>query len=156
MPILTSQPEATEMSTFHPVGTPRPGGRRTGVRSWSPGVLLTPGDILAPAPVPAPSRALALDALRLIRGIRDPARRPARWAESDFGREIEMVRRHLAPVRSRRSLAASFGREAFHLRLTVSERDDPSPIRLAYALRWMELGDGVIAPTWPMIAGAGD
>lgn len=151
MPIPTRQPEATKISTFHPVDLQRPGGERAGARSRSPGDHLTSGDILAPAPVPAPTRALALDALRLIRGIRDPSRRPARWAEPDFGREIEMVRRHLVPVRSRRSLVASFGREAFHIAPTTVEREDPSSIRLAYALRWMELGDGVIVPIWPRL-----
>jgi hypothetical protein len=52
-------------------------------------------------------------------------------------------------VRSRRVLAASFGREAFHVVPTAAERDDPSPIRLAYALRWMELGGGATGSAWP-------
>jgi hypothetical protein len=98
--------------------------------------------------VPAPARALALDALRVVRALRDPARRPARWAQPSFGAEVELVRRHLAPVRSRQTLAASYGREAFHLVISRGERDDPSPIRLAYALRWMELRDGATGPSW--------
>ena len=104
--------------------------------------------LLAPAPVPAPARALALDAMRINRALRDPKRRPARWSQPSFGAEVELVRRHLAPVRSRRSLAASFGREAFHIAPTAAERDDPNPIRLAYALRWLELGNGAAGPSW--------
>ncbi len=49
-------------------------------------------------------------------------------------------------------LAASYGREAFHLVLSRAELDDPSPIRLAYALRWMELRDGATGPSWQVIA----
>ena len=100
-----------------------------------------------------PARALALDALRIIRALRDPARRPARWAQPAFGAEVELVRRHLAPVRSRQTLAASYGREAFHVASAERERDDPSPIRLAYALRWMELRDGATGPSWPTLLG---
>ena len=48
-------------------------------------------------------------------------------------------------------LAASYGREAFHLVLSRAERDDPSPIRLAYALRWLELRDGATGPSWPAL-----
>jgi hypothetical protein len=68
--------------------------------------------------------------------------------QPSFGAQVERVRRHLAPVRTRTSLAASFGREAFHIVPTTIERDDPSPIRLAYALRWMELRDGATGPSW--------
>jgi hypothetical protein len=28
-------------------------------------------------------------------------------------------------------------------------RDDPGPVRLAYALRWLELGAGDVRPIWP-------
>jgi hypothetical protein len=86
--------------------------------------------------------------LRVCRALRDPTRRPARWTQASFGAQVELVRRHLAPVRSRRSLAASFGREAFHIVPTAAERDDPNPIRLAYALRWLELGKGVSERSW--------
>jgi hypothetical protein len=101
--------------------------------------------------VPAPARALALDAMRISRALRDPSRRPARWAQASFGAQVELVRRHLAPVQSRRSLAASFGREAFHIVPTAAEHDDPNPIRLAYALRWLELRDGVCGPSWGVL-----
>ena len=114
----------------------------------SPGVLLSPGTPTLQAPVPAPARALALDALRLIRLLRDPARRPERWQRPSFGEEVELIRRHLAPVRSRRTLAASYGREAFHLAPTMPDHADPSATRLACALRWLELRDGATGPSW--------
>jgi hypothetical protein len=50
--------------------------------------------------------------------------------------DVDAVRHQLGPIRTRRSLAASYGREAFH-------RTDPggaAAVRLAYALRWAELG----------------
>ena len=103
------------------------------------------------APVPAPPRALALDALRLLRQLRDPDRRPARWSEPAFTREIELVRLHLEPLRSRKALANSFGREAFHMTPDEPNRDDPGAVRVAYALRWLELGDGAKGQSWPAL-----
>jgi hypothetical protein len=99
--------------------------------------------------VPAPARALALDALRLLRRLRDPACRPERWTQPVFRREIELVRAHLAPLHTRRALAASYGREAFHVAMDGAARDDPGAVRLAYALRWLELGDGDPGHLWP-------
>ena len=148
MPVRDRQPEPIDPVTLHPVEVVRPGRVEDGMTATSPGVLLSPVALLPPAPVPAPARALALDALRVLRALRDPARRPERWAQPSFGAEVELVGRHLAPVRSRQTLAASYGREAFHLVISRGERDDPSPIRLAYALRWMELRDGATGPSW--------
>ena len=148
MPLQDRQPGPVDPVTLHPVEVVRSGGIEDGIAATSPGVLLSPGALFPPAPVPAPARALALDALRVIRALRDPAKRPARWAQPAFGAEVELVRRHLAPVRSRQTLAASYGREAFHLVISRGERDDPSAIRLAYALRWMELRDGATGPSW--------
>jgi hypothetical protein len=148
MPILTRQPEATDAPAMHLANVPRPGDASVGSTSPSPADLLPSGGTLAPAPVPAPARALALDALRLLRRLRDPAQRPARWSQPSFAREIELVRSHLAPLRSRKALAASYGREAFHYALDETARDDPSAVRLAYALRWLELADGVTGPGW--------
>ena len=128
--------------------------QRRGGGSSSPSRDLLPADgILAPAPVLAPARALASEALRLVRRLRDPARRPERWNEPSFRREIELVRAHLSPVRSRKALAASYGREAFHVMLDPAGLDDPGAVRLAYALRWLELGDGEIGAIWPAITG---
>src|SRR6476646_4876715 len=72
-----------------------------------------------PVPPPAfepdsPSRALALAALSVTRHSRRPADRPAAWSLPGFAREVDLVRLHLRPVRTRQVRAASFGREAFH------------------------------------------
>jgi hypothetical protein len=146
MPIQERQPETDAHATSHPVEVPRPGGIEDGRDALSPGVLLSPGAPTLQAPVPAPARALALDALLLIRLLRDPARRPRRWQQPAFGAEVESIRGHLAPVRSRRALAASYGREAFRFAPTPADRADPSPVRLAYALRWLELSDRATGP----------
>jgi len=120
--------------------------------------LLPSSGLLAPAPAPAPHRALALDALRLRRGLRDTGLRPAGWADARFAREVELIRCHLAPLRNRRSLTASFGREAFQtLDLDQSRPRPLGPIRAAYAIRWLELGSGASLPTWSsLLARDGD
>ena len=55
----------------------------------------------------------SIDALRLLRRLRDHPRDAGPWGEPAFAREVERIRRDLAPIVSRRALAASFGREAF-------------------------------------------
>ncbi len=152
MPIMTRQPEATDSAVTHLVHVQRRGGDHVGDPASPSRDLLPGGGPHVPAPVPAPARALALDALRLLRRLRDPARRSDRWAQPTFRREIELVRAHLAPLRSRKALAASYGREAFHLVIDDAALDDPGAVRLAYALRWLELGDGDIDPIWPPAA----
>lgn len=151
MPIMTRQPKASDTTAMHLVPVQRRGGNEIGSKASPPRNLLPVGGFLAPAPVPAPARALALDALRLLRRLRDPARRPGRWSQPSFRREIELVRAHLAPLRTRKALAASYGREAFHMSLDEAARDDPGAVRLAYALRWLELGEGDVGPIWPAI-----
>ena len=148
MTIGDRQPETTQHRTAHTVGFVRHGRIDDGMHAQGPGVLLSPGTPTLQASVPAPARALALDALRVTRLVHDPSRRPERWEQPGFGAEVEQIRRHLAPVRTRQSLAASYGREAFHLALTRSDHADPSPTRLAYALRWLELRDGATGPSW--------
>ncbi len=148
MTIGDRQPETTQHRTAHTVGFVRHGTIDDGMDAQGPGVLLSPGTPTLQPSAPAPARALALDALRVTRLLHDPSRRPERWEQPGFGAEVEQIRRHLAPVRTRQSLAASYGREAFHLALTRSDHADPSPTRLAYALRWLELRDGATGPSW--------
>jgi hypothetical protein len=95
-----------------------------------------------PAPT-SPSRELARRALDVLRRARQ-ASPPERWLEPRFGREVDLVRLHLAPVRTRAGLASSFGREAFNVRMDEPRPCAPSigPVDVAYALRWLELGDG--------------
>jgi hypothetical protein len=97
-----------------------------------------------------PHRALALDALSLLRYLHDRPRDADLWGEPAFAREVDLVRGQLAPIRSRRGLAASFGREACLTRGTERphEPDTLRPLRVAYAVRWLELGDGVARAGW--------
>src|SRR3990170_3360982 len=125
MPIMTRQPEATDTMAQHLAPVPRRRGDSVGRSSTPSRDLLPGGGSPGSGPAPAPARALALDALRLIRRLRDPGRRPDRWAQPPFRREIELVRVHLAPLRGRKALAASYGREAFHHSIDDAGRDDP-------------------------------
>jgi hypothetical protein len=122
-----------------PTRVARPGGDASIGSHGPPEDLLPLGGVSATAPAPAPHRALALDALRVLRGLGNRPRGDAgSWEEPAFAREVELVRGHLAPIRSRCGLTSSFGREASFTR----------PLRVAYALRWLELGDGVARPRW--------
>ena len=98
-------------------------------------------------PPATPARMLALVALATLRRARRADGRPARWAAPVFGRDVDLVRLHLAPIRSRVGLAASFGREAFHADVT-SDGDFEGPVTAAYAIRWLELGDGMDRGPW--------
>ncbi len=100
-------------------------------------------------PWATPGRTLTLVALATLRRARRADGRPARWAGSVFGRDVDLVRLHLAPIRSRVGLAASFGREAFHADIDRDGADiDTGPVSAAYAIRWLELGDGIRRPAW--------
>ena len=142
-------------------GSHPPQGSRAGSTATIGGLrpsgdLLPPGGAPAPAPALTPQRALALDALHVLRYLRGTAVAEAVWSDVSFGRQVEATRRQLAPIRTRSGLAASFGREAFHVRragLDVDHGDAAmagtlGPVRLAYALRWLELGDGRPRPPW--------
>ena len=149
MPMVVREPGPSRREA------PRSGRRPTIGAPDPPGDLLSPGGGLPPAPAPAPDRALALDALRLLRGLRDPLQRSVNWSDPAFAREVELVRCHLAPLTGRNGLKASFGREAFQ---TLGRADDVAdtdgplgPVRAAYALRWLELGDRLAWPSWPSL-----
>jgi hypothetical protein len=90
-----------------------------------------------------PAQTLTRVAAATLRGARRPDRRPARWSGAAFAREVDLVRLHLVPIRSRDGLAASFAREAFHADLATVIDDSIDPVSAAYAIRWLELGDGV-------------
>lgn len=149
---LTLPPVATDRATSHTVAGPCPGGAPDDSVARPPTSLLPSDATPASGPRPAPSRALARDALRLLPRLSDASRRPARWIQPAFGREIEQVRTHLAVVRSRAALAESYRRESFHFG-SPADVDDAGPVRIAYALRWLELGDGVVGPTWAAMMG---
>ena len=69
------------------------------------------------------------------------------------------MRLHLGPVRTRAGLAASFGREAFNIAADAERQSRAvpgaaastrpiGPVHVAYALRWLELGDGRHRPAF--------
>lgn len=127
-----------------PVVEPR---RRT--RHRPAGGAAVPGR-RSPAPAfepDSPSRALALAALSVIRHSRRPADRPTAWSLPGFAREVDLVRLHLRPVKTRQVLAASFGREAFHAGPSAAAAPQ-GPVAVAYAIRWLELGDRVERPAF--------
>jgi hypothetical protein len=146
---MSTMPMVAREAGPHQTAVLRSGHVLTIGRSSPPGALLPSGVASALAPASAPDRALALDAIRLRRGLRNPVRRPAPWGDVQFAREVELIRCHLAPLRNRRSLTASFGREAFQS-LEFEQPAAPSlgPIRAAYAIRWLELGNGASLPAW--------
>jgi hypothetical protein len=91
---------------------------------------------------------LALDVV--VRSV-DPRAVPRRWSTPAFAREVAAVRAHLAPIRSRSNLAESFGREAAiaaTIAPVVVPSEPPGPVRVAYAIRWLELGDDRDRPGW--------
>jgi hypothetical protein len=115
-------------------------------------VLLPTDGTRAPVQPPAPGGALAAEALRLRHRLANPAALPDAWSERKFVREVALVRTHLAPIRSRAGLAASFSREAFHALPADEIGEAPGAVRVAYALRWLELGSGLPWPSWPPTA----
>jgi hypothetical protein len=105
------------------------------------------------APEPDPRHELARLALDLVVRTAEPIDAPRRWTTPAFAAEVERTRAHLTPIRSRETLLASFSREAS----IAATRRQPvqalpaGPVRLAYAIRWLELGDGRERPAWSSI-----
>ena len=82
----------------------------------------------------APYRDLPRDALLLLRSLRDHPRDAGLWGEPAFAREVDRIRAQLAPIRDRRGLAASYGREAFRVHGPTPPTDPwrpPDPGRVA-------------------------
>jgi hypothetical protein len=110
-----------------------------------------------PATEPDDRHELARLALDLVLRTSEPIDAPRRWAAPAFGAEVDRTRAQLGPIRSRDGLLASYGREASIAATRGLRCDDGNagPVRIAYAIRWLELGDGRIRPAWASIlAGA--
>ncbi|HET7703438.1 MAG TPA: hypothetical protein VFK35_08565 [Candidatus Limnocylindrales bacterium] len=106
---------------------------------------------------------LARLALDVVVRTAEPIDLPRRWRGFAFAREVDRTRSQLAPIRSRRALLTSFAREASIVvsapsaTVAVPDTTDgspppagppPGPVRVAYAIRWLELGDGRPRPSW--------
>jgi hypothetical protein len=67
---------------------------------------------------------------------------------------VQVTRHHLAPIRRLPCLVDSFRREAAHVaRANVPGRTEPTgpgwqAVRVAYAIRWIELSTGAALPAW--------
>ena len=105
-----------------------------------------------------PRHELARLALDLVVRTTAPLAVPPRWESVAFGREVERTRGQLAPIDTRSALADSFSREA-SVAVTrsapVSPDRPPGPVRVAYAIRWLELGDGRGRPSWASLIRGG-
>jgi hypothetical protein len=99
---------------------------------------------------PDPRHELARLALDLVVRTAEPVEIPARWMRWAFGREVDRTRTQLGPIRSRGALLASYLREASiaATRGVVETGLPAGPVRVAYAIRWLELGDGRGRPPW--------
>lgn len=99
------------------------------------------------------TRALALDGLRVGRVLRDRSKWPASWSQPAFGIEVERYRRALSRLRTREELVAGYGGDVFLVADAGMHHSQDSAIRVAYALRWLELFDDATAPSWPALVG---
>ena len=151
MPIVARQPGSPPPSVGRSGGAPSTG------ESGPSEDLLPLGGTAPLASALAPHTALALDALHVLRILRDHPRDAGPWGVPAFAREVDLIRAQLAPIRDRRGLAASFGREAFRTsaprdathQVDAAELPDAiGPVRVAYAVRWLELGRGIRQPAW--------
>ena len=98
---------------------------------------------------------LARLALEIVVRTSEPMSVPTPWTTVPFARDVERTRAQLAPLRTRRALATSFSREA-SIAVSRPPAADlaprlPGPVRVAYGVRWLELGDGRARPDWVSI-----
>ena len=100
---------------------------------------------------------LARLALDVVVRTSEPITVPPCWKTVPFGNEVDRTRAQLGPIGSRESLATSYAREA-SIAVTRAATIDgfsvpstPGPVRVAYAVRWLELGDGRSRPSWTAI-----
>lgn len=94
-------------------------------------------------------RALVIEALRVGRVLRDPAKWPRIWSQPSFGAEVERFRRHMAGLTTAEALAAAYQADVWETLGIATGHAEGSPIRVAYALRWLEIQEGATGPAWP-------
>ena len=101
----------------------------------------------------ADHRELARLALDVAVRTDEPVDLPRRWTTWPFGQEVDRTRAQLGPIRSRSALAASYSREASIAvsRGAVESGMAAGPVRVAYAIRWLELGDGRARRAWSAV-----
>ncbi len=144
-------PTGARMLYGHSVPTSAATSATTGPLSLPPELLLRSSGSGGPRPrhvrAMSAARLLARDVRVLEAAVRDGALPPS-WSRPGFVARVETARSQLAPLRSRRLLHASFAREALH-DSPAGER--PTAIRVAYAIRCIELTLGPDLPVWPRV-----
>jgi hypothetical protein len=106
-----------------------------------------------------PRHELARLALDLVVRTAEPVDLPRSWTTYSFGQEVDRTRGQLVPIRSRAALLASFSREASiaATRGSVEAGLPAGSVRVAYAIRWLKLGDGRNRQAWTsFVAGSVD
>jgi hypothetical protein len=121
MPTIARPPE-TDEPALHRVALRLGDDASVGAPATPPEVLLPLGG--EPDPRPAP-------------------RERELWHDAAFRRRVDIIRRQLAPLRSRAALAASYGREADHRLHDGHVAPVLTALQVAYALRWLELAEPV-------------
>ena len=102
---------------------------------------------------------LAMHADILSQLLARPDRYPPRWRAPGFGRQVDLVRAHLCPIRSHESLARIYAREHFHMDPTGTVPPSPegllrrSATDVAYAHRWLELSGRRADGPWITLLG---
>jgi hypothetical protein len=76
---------------------------------------------------------------------------PAAWRSPAFAARVERTRQQLAPIDHAALLATSYRSEAIH-RWSGGASSDA--VRMAYALRWLELRLGDPLPSWGAVVAA--
>ena len=138
MPTVTRPPEAERPTMPHHIASSRSGD------AVEVGVVTAPPEELLPSGGPDHHAVTRLD-----RPAPRGGRRAAR-TDAAFQRRVRAIHAQLLPLLSRAALASSYGREAIR-RTTGPDGSAPgraaTALEVAYALRWLELGDpGVSAP----------
>ena len=94
----------------------------------------------------APARRILERDVATVLAARSGAAVPGPWRHPRFAARVRATRLQLAQLLDPRLLAASFAREALHARRPIGR---PGAVRVAYAIRWLEIADGVVLPPWP-------
>lgn len=87
----------------------------------------------------------------LVRGLSAAAFAGSAWRRPAFARRVAAVRRQLEPLTAERLVAEAFGREAMHVRPQAAQ---PGPVRIAYAIRLLEVQTGGALPDWTSLVDA--
>jgi len=91
------------------------------------------------------SRLLERDATLLL-AVERGAAVPDAWRQPGFAARVRIAREHLAPIQEAHLLAESLAREACLVHGVATGQD---AVRVAYAIRWLEIAMGVALAAWP-------